>query len=262
MPESKEIHKYVGLKRPTIFAHRGSSAYAPENTLAAFRLAVQQGADGIELDAKLCLDGHVVVIHDDTLDRTTNGTGPVKSLSLSELKRVDAGSKFNTNYQSEKIPSLAEVFEAIGQQLIINVELSNYSSPVDDLPEKVVSLIKEYGLENNVMLSSFNFIALIRAHFLLPEIPLGLITFAGFAGPFLSSQLMNFGPLLALHPNYLDVTPDLITMAHQSKCRLHAYTVNKPDIMKTLFTAGVDGIFTYDPLLAQKVLLEINSETQ
>ena len=245
------------LKKPAIFAHRGSSAYAPENTLAAFKLAVHQHADAIELDAKLSADDQVVVMHDETVDRTTDGTGRVKALTLAELKRLDAGGKFNPAYQSEKIPSLAEVFEAVGNQIAINVELQNFFSPADDLPDRVVSLIKQYGLERSVILSSFNPIALIRARFLLPKAPMGLITIAGLANVTLHSRLVRFGPLLALHPFFEEVTPELIQAAHLAKCRIHAYTVKQPDQMQRLFREGVDGIFTSDPLLAHNVLSEI-----
>ena len=258
MPDDKNVITYLDLKRPTIFAHRGSSAYAPENTLAAFNLAVQQHADVIELDAKLTADDQVVVMHDDSVDRTTNGHGQIKSLSLQELKKLDAGSKFNPAFQSERIPTLVEVFETVGQQIIINIELKNYSSPLDDLPNKVISLVKAYGLETNVLLSSFNFIALIRAHYLLPMIPLGLLTISGLADPTLRSKLVRFGPQLALIPNYLDVTPKMIKAAHRANCQIHAYTVNQPDTMQQLFTIGVDGIITDDPPLAQKVLAETN----
>jgi glycerophosphoryl diester phosphodiesterase len=254
MPDINKSSDYVDLNRPTIFAHRGSSVYAPENTLAAFKLAIEQHADGIELDVKLCADGHVVVMHDDTVDRTTNGTGRVKSLTLSELMKLDAGTKFSPSYQSEKIPTLEEVFETLGRKIFINVELTNYSSPIDNLPDKVISLVKKYGLDKNVMLSSFNMIGLIRARNLHPKIPLGLLTFAGYADGTLRSRLVRFGPLLALHPAYNDATLNLIKSAHQAKCRIQPYIVNQPDVMQQLFSAGVDGIFTDDPLLAQKVL--------
>jgi len=260
MPEEKHSLNYSNLNRPTIFAHRGSSAYAPESTLAAFKLAIQQHADAIELDAKLSADGQVVVMHDETVDRTTDGSGWVNSLSLAELKRLDAGSKFSLTYQSEKIPTLAEVFEVIGNQIFINVELKNISSPIDDLPDRVVSLVKQYRLENSVILSSYNPIALIRARFLLPKVPLGLITFRGLAKATLRSRMVRFGPLLALHPASMDVTPELIHAAHQAKCRVHAYAVKQPDEMQRLFELGVDGIFTVDPPLAQKVLAEIEAE--
>ena len=257
MPEKENSFTYHALKRPVIFAHRGSSAHAPENTLAAFKLAVQQQAAAIELDVKLTADGQVVVLHDDTVDRTTNGTGRVNSMTLAELKQLDAGSKFDPECQSERIPTLAQVLETVGNQIFINVEIKNYTSPADDLSDKVVWLVKDYGLETSVMLSSFNMIALIRARALMPEIPLGLLTIKGLAGITLRSKLVRFGPLLAFHPHYLDVSPQLIQATHQVGARIHTYTVNQPDIMRQLFTSGVDGIFTDDPLLAQKVLTEI-----
>ena len=256
MIEKKNILNYVDLKRPTIFAHRGSSAYAPENTLAAFKLAVKQHADGIELDVKLSSDNQVVVIHDDTVNRTSNGTGWIKSLSLPELKRLDVGSKFSPAYKSERIPTLAEVFEIVGQKILINVELKNYTSPADDLPDRVIAIVKEYGLETSVILSSFNMIALIRARSILPKIPLGLLTVSGLAELTLRSKLVRLGPLFALHPNYLDVTPKLIHAAHRANSQIHTYTVNQVDDIRQIFAAGVDGIFTDDPLLAQKVLTE------
>jgi len=256
MRDDRNIKISLRLKKPAIFAHRGSSAYAPENTLVAFNLAVQQHADVIELDVKLTADDQVVVMHDDTVDRTTNGHGQIKSLSLKELKKLDAGSIFNPAFQSERIPTLVEVFETVGQKIIINIELKNYSSPLDDLPNKVISLVKAYGMETNVLLSSFNFIALIRSHYLLPTIPLGLLTISGLADPTLHSKLVRFGPQLALIPNYVDITPKMIKAAHRTNCQIHAYTVNQPDAMRQLFTIGVDGIITDDPLLAQKVLSE------
>src|SRR5512145_3180337 len=104
------------LPHPFIFAHRGASAHAPENTLAAFQLALAQHADGIELDVKLTADGHVVVIHDPTIERTTGAKGRVKDMSLADLRSLDAGSFFAQTFQREKIPTLEEVFETMGKR--------------------------------------------------------------------------------------------------------------------------------------------------
>lgn len=249
---------YISLKRPAIFAHRGSSAFAPENTLSAFKLAVIHHADAIELDVKLSSDDQVVVMHDDTVNRTTDGSGRIRNLSLNELKKLDAGSKFDSTFKSETIPTLAEVFEAVGQQIFINIELTNYSSPTDNLPEKVISLIKQFGLENSTLLSSFNFIALIKARYLLPKIPLGYLSSSGLADPILRSRLVRLGPLLAFHPDYTEVKPKMIRDVHKANARIHTFTVNQPDIMKQLFLTGVDGIFTDNPPLALQVLAEIH----
>lgn len=254
--DSDRIENY----QPTIFAHRGASLHAPENTLAAFKLAVEQGADAIELDAKLSADGQVVVMHDDSVDRTTNGTGRIKSLTLSELQQLDAGSKFNPSFHKETIPSLAEVFEAVGRKILINVELTNYSSPIDDLPEKVASLVKDFQLEKSVLLSSFNMIALIRARKLLSATPMGLLTFPSLGRMTLDSNLIRFDSLLSLHPDVSDSTSELIHAVHRVGSRLNVYTVNQAEDMRRLFSQGVDGIFTDDPPLAKTILAKFISQ--
>ena len=256
MPDRNKTSSFVDLNRPAVFAHRGSSAYAPENTLAAFKLAIDQRADGIELDAKLTSDGHVVVMHDDRVDRTTNGSGAVKSLTLDQLKQLDAGSKLPPLYKPEKIPTLAEVFEEISQQILINVELTNYSSPIDDLPDRVAGLVKDYNLQERVLLSSFNIIALLRARNLLPKTPLGLLTFKGLAGITIKSKLLHFSPLFSINPSYTDVTSKLVNTARQQNFKVYTYTVNQPEDIRQVIDAGVDGFFTDDPVLGRKILAE------
>jgi glycerophosphoryl diester phosphodiesterase len=246
----------TNLPKPTLFAHRGSSAHAPENTLAAFELAVQQGADAIELDAKLCRSGEIVVIHDPTVDRTTNGTGKVCEMDLAALKELDAGSFFGPSFTGEKIPTLEEIFELVGQRTFINVELTNYTSLRDNLPEKTVELVKRHGLENRILFSSFNPLALKRTGPLLPQAPRGLLALPGGAGRWARSRLSSLFPYQALHPEQKDVTPGLVEMVHGRGKRVHVYTVNDPDMMRYLFGLQVDGIFTDDPILAQQVRLE------
>jgi glycerophosphoryl diester phosphodiesterase len=249
---------YDDLPRPTIFAHRGAKAYAPENTLASFQMAVTQGAPAIELDAKLTADGEVVVFHDLTLDRTSNGTGPLNKQTLAALKELDAGSHFSSEFQGEQIPTLAEVFECVGQQVFINVELTNYASRKDELPDKVISLVQQFGLQKRVMFSSFNRFALQRAHQLMPEIPLGLLALPGiFGAPARSWMGRKWIAYQALHPARMDAKPRLIQDAHQRGQRVHVYTVNLRQDMIRLFQAGVDGIFTDDPLLAISVIKQI-----
>ncbi len=149
------------LKKPLIIAHRGASAFAPENTLAAFRLAVELGADGIELDAKLSADGEVMVIHDQTVDRTTGGHGAVRELSLAQLKQLDGGHFKDVQYTGEPIPTLDEVFTEVGPRTLINVELTNYVSPLDALPDLVADLVIHHGLQDHVFFSSFHPLNLI-----------------------------------------------------------------------------------------------------
>jgi len=241
------------LPRPVIFAHRGASAYAPENTLAAFRLAVEQGAHAIELDAKLTADGEVVVIHDPTVDRTTGGSGLVREHTLAELQALDAGAFFDETFRGERIPTLAEVFEAVGGQVLINVELTNYATPFDDLPFKVAELVQQFGLQDAVMCSSFSPVALRRFHQQLPAVPLGLLVLPGRKGRWMRRLFTPWTPHQALHPALPGLERALVERVHRQGRRVHVFTVNRAEDMRMLCDWGVDGILTDDPLLALQV---------
>ncbi len=241
------------LPQPVIFAHRGASAFAPENTLAAFRLAAEQGVEAIELDAKLTADGEVVVIHDMTVNRTTNGRGEVRRLSLDEIRRLDAGSFFSVEFRGEKVPLLREVFEEFGRRLFINVELTNYNAPFDSLPIKVAQLVRDYRLEEWVLFSSFNPWNLIRIHRLLPECPVALLALEGRAGWLARSGFMRWVSPHIIHPYFADVTPESIAREHRRKRRVHVWTVNRAEDLEVLFRWGADGVFTDDPALAMQI---------
>jgi glycerophosphoryl diester phosphodiesterase len=242
------------LSRPIVFAHRGASAHAPENTLAAFELALRQGADAVELDAKLTSDGQIVVIHDQTVDRTTEGTGWVKNMTLAELRKLDAGSHFDVAFQGEPIPTLEEVLKAIGQLTYINIELTNYASKTDMLPDRAAALVKRLKLSRRVMFSSYNPIALRRVKRLLPDVPIGLLANPGKTGWLARSWV---GRLIVqyqtLNPEVGDVTASLIEQIHSLQRGVLTYTVNDEKTMQVLFRLGVDGIFTDDPPLALRV---------
>jgi glycerophosphoryl diester phosphodiesterase len=248
---------FANLPKPAIFAHRGASALAPENTLAAFQLAVDLGAHAIELDAKLTLDGEVVVFHDRSLARTTGAGGMVGETSLDALRELDAGSFFASAFHGEKIPTLDEVFAQVGGKIYVNVELTNYANPNDELPEKVAELVRRYNLEEQVLFSSFNPSALNRIKKLLPKAPLGFLALPGRPGMLARSWFGGLMvPYLALHPEAGDVSRKLIERLHRRGARVHTYTVNDPDQMRQFFQMGVDGIFTDDPGLGLKVLGE------
>ena len=245
---------FENISRPVIFAHRGASAHAPENTLASFRLALSQGADAVELDAQLSADGQVVVIHDPTVDRTTNGHGRVAQLNLTELRSLDAGSFFSEKYRGEKIPLLEEVFEAVGQKMFINVELKNSAELRAPLVEKVCGLVEKQGLEKRIILSSFLASDLNKAKRLLPEVPRGLLALDGWMGAWARSFGFSFGDYAALHPYLGDVTKQQIVRVHRLGRRVHVWTVDKAEDMAQLNNWGVDGIFTNDPQIAVRAL--------
>jgi len=238
------------LSQPVIFAHRGASAYAPENTLAAFELALTQQTDAIELDVKLSADGQVVVIHDPTVDRTTNGQGKVKNLTLAQLKSLDAGRSFSRESTGDKIPTLEEVFESVGKRTFINVELTNYTTRGDDLVERVCMLVKKHQMQNRVLFSSFFASNLSKARSYLPQVPRGLLAMNGLLGVWSRSFGFTFGKYDALHPNLNDITQQEIIRVHRLKRHVYVWTVNREEDMHRLFYWGVDGIFTDDPQLA------------
>jgi glycerophosphoryl diester phosphodiesterase len=241
------------LPRPVVFAHRGASSYAPENTLAAFRLAVELGADAIELDAKLSADGQVMVIHDQSVDRTTNGSGNVNQLRGEYLGQLDAGSTFDHKYTGEPVPTLDQVFSEVGGKIFINVELTNYASGRDNLVPQVAELVEKHRLQDSVMFSSFNPVNLRKIHRLLPDCPVAILALAGNAG-FLSRSIIGrwFSPQI-VHPYLDDTTADFVRRQHRLGRRVHVWTVNMAEDMRRLFKMGVDGIFTDDPVLAMRI---------
>lgn len=242
------------LPRPIVFAHRGSSAHAPENTLSAFTLAIQQGADAIELDTMLSADGQVVVIHDEKLDRIAGVQKEVKHLSLSELKSLDVGNYFNSAYKGEHIPTLSEVFEICGKKIFMNIELKNLSTPSDDLPKKVAELVEQFGIEEHIIFSSFNPIALVRIRQYLPKISIGLLADSGWKGYWARSGIGSLLKYDALHPWIGDVSAKLVDRAHRHGKRVHVYTVNNPEDIQRMKALNVDGIFSDDPLMALQIL--------
>ena len=238
---------------PLVIAHRGASLLAPENTMAAFNLAVEVGAHAIELDAKLSRDGEVVIMHDSTLDRTTDGTGTVRSHTVMELWSLDAGSHFGNSFTGELIPILADVFNRLAGKLLFNVEITNYATPFDRLPEKVISLIVHRGIENDVLISSFNPVALIMSKRIAPEIPIGLLV-RGSTRLLINRMMRSWIMYDCYHPAWDRVSQDVIGQERRMGKRIHVWTLNSPEAMINLVKAGVNGVITDDPVLARGVL--------
>lgn len=230
--------------------------------MAAFELALEQGADGIELDVKLSADGEVVVIHDPTVERTTGAHGRVKDMTLADLRSLDAGNFFSDGFQGEKIPTLMEVFEAVGRRTFINVELTNYNTPRDHLVESVCMLVNKFGMQKRVLFSSFLPVNLSTARNYLPDVPTGLLALSGILGLWPRSFGFAFGRYEALHPNLRNASQQQIYFVHRLNRRIHVWTVNEEADLRRLFRWGVDGVFTDDPRLAVKVRGEmVENET-
>ncbi len=230
------------LGRPFVLGHRGASHAAPQNTLAAFRKAVDAGADGIELDVHLSRDGVPVVIHNDSVDATTDGHGLVREMTLVQLKALDAGAHFDAAFAGERIPTLEEVLAEVGPRLLTNIELK--AGQTSALVSAVVELVRRMGMATRVWFSSFKPYALYRARALAPEIPCGLLYGPLNLGTFL---LRPFTPHEALHPYKDMLTARAIRRAHDRGLRVFTWTLDDPDMVRKLAAWGIDGIITNEP---------------
>ena len=228
-----------------IIAHRGASAYAPENTLPAFEKAVELGADAIELDVQLTKDKHVVVFHDYHLERTSNGTGFLLRHNLKKLQRLDAGRWFSKEFKGEPIPTLEEVLARLSDRILFNIELKKMPF-ANEMVDRVLQLIEAYGIQDRCLLSSFDPIAIEYARVENPHIPTGLLfdkrrddIWRG-AWPFVL-------------PSAKLATNDLIAEAQRHDKALGTWTVNEPKEMQRLLHQGIGRIITDVPDKLQKL---------
>ncbi len=240
--------------QPLIIAHRGASALAPENTMASFRLAKDLGADGIELDVMLSADERLVVIHDLNVSRTTNGQGKVNEMSWEQLKDLEAGSSFSEKFAGEPLPLLEQVFEELGGQLLINVELKNNATPKDQLTEKVIRLVQAMGLAETVLLSSFTARNLLVADNLAPDIRKGLLTLPGLGRSLFLGLWMRRYPFDALHPNFKDVSHKSVDFLHKQGKQVNVWTVDRANDLLKMKHLGVDMVICNDPAHARGVI--------
>ena len=241
-------------KKPIIIAHRGASAFAPENTMAAFKKAYELNADGIEFDVKLSKDGEMVIIHDQTLDRTTNGHGKVIETKLKDLRSLDAGCSYSESFAGERIPLLCEVLEEFSDFSTINIEITNYASITDGLANKICKLVKDMRLERNVIFSSFHPYNLLVVRNKLPQVPAALLALPGKSGNLTRSNLLRWLSPDFIHPYYKDVTGEYIEKQHDKSRKVNVWTVDIESDIKKVFEDGVDGIITDNPLLVRRVL--------
>jgi glycerophosphoryl diester phosphodiesterase len=253
---AKSITALQSLKAPWVIAHRGFSGQFPENTLVAFEAAVGGRADMIELDVSLSRERVPLVIHDDTLERTTSGSGRVQDLTLPELQRLDAGNWFGEPFRGARIPTLEEVFRRVGPQIAINVELKpkgfEEDNPEDALERQVLDLIRKHGLHESTLISSFEWRFFPRIRQLNSEIPLAVLW---GAGPLESAlETAQTHRAVTLNPDEGQLTPRLVEQAHAVGLRVLSYTVNTRERMQEVLSWGVDGLFTNEPVLMREVL--------
>jgi glycerophosphoryl diester phosphodiesterase len=235
------------MGRPQIFAHRGAKAVAPENTLPAFERALAMGVDGIELDVHLSKDGHLVVIHDFTVDKTTDGRGPVRSFTAAELAQLDAGTHFHRDAAGVGVPTLVQVFDLVGDRCRINVEIKSEDPTGGNEVEALVALIQQRSLYEQVIVSSFNASTLIKMRWADPKVKLGLLYYQELPAHLRQAW---FTPIIqpeAVHPHYSLVDEKLVAWAQGKGCAVNTWTVNDGAEAQRLAALGVDAIITDVP---------------
>lgn len=230
---------------PLIFGHRGASADAPMNTLAAFELAAEQGADGIELDVHRSSDGAVVVLHDFDVDATTDGSGPISAMTLDQIKVLDAGKWFGEQFTGLRVPTLDEVFDAVGQKLFVNVEIKSRTAETDGVEQAVADCIARHRMAERVLVSSFNPLALHRFREIAPDVPVAALDASAI--PDSLREMMRDFPHEAVHPHMDQVTAELVGEARRAGRRVNVWTVNDTDRARELAALGVDAIITDVP---------------
>lgn len=237
------------LPTPLYIAHRGLRARFPENTLAAFSGAVDAGAQMIELDVSLSRDRHLVVIHDDTVDRTTNGSGAVKALTMEDLGQLDAGSWFDPRFKGLRLPSLAQVLDTVKGRLLVNIEIKPEAfeshRPADAVERQVLALVYEKKMVDEVLISSFDWRVLDNLRQRDPTIAIGLLSEVPADDRLLEwiERLTAF----SWHPDYRALTRAQVQRVHGAGALVFPYAVDGRIDTRGMLAMGVDGMIVDDP---------------
>ncbi len=232
-------------KQPLIIAHRGASGHAPENTMAAFRLAVEMGADWIELDIHQTADEHLVVLHDFSLQRTAGDRRPIQTLTLKQIKKFDVGLWWDKAYRNERVPTLDDVLTFARNRIRVQIELKRGSSLYPGIEKRLIETIVRHKAEGWTAVSSFEIEALKTLRAMDPKMPLGLLT-----RKIRPREILKEAESLkvqAIHISTHRLSNTLLTLAHKNGLPVYAYTVNRPSFMNRYLEMGTDGLFTNYP---------------
>ena len=234
-----------------IYGHRGASGYAPENTLEAFELAAKMGADGVELDVHIDASGELVVAHDETVDRVSDGTGWICSMTTKELKALHFN-QTHPEYEKATIPTLREVYELLKPTgLCINVELKNSRILYEKLEEKCIALADELGMRDRILYSSFNHHSMVHIKEIDPSIPCGLLYDATLVEPWKYALPLHAN---AIHPHFSELQiPGEVEAAHAAGLAVNVWTVNEEEDVRSMLERGADIIISNYPDRALKV---------
>lgn len=228
-----------------IFGHRGAMARAPMNTMASFELAMKQGADGVELDVHLSRDGHLVVIHNATVDATTDGQGKVAEMTLDQLKRLDAGAWYSEEFAGQRIPTLDEVFDSFGDNLLINVEIKSPPESVDRLGKELADCVRRHNMRERIIVSCFDPVILRRVKQIMPKVLRGFLYVPNMPAAHNLPAKEQWHE--ARHPLHVMVDEGYMKWARAQGYYVNVWTVNDPERALELRRLGVNTIMTDDP---------------
>ncbi|WP_409297868.1 glycerophosphodiester phosphodiesterase [Peribacillus sp. SCS-26] len=243
-----------------IFAHRGSAGTHPENTMISFTAALASGAEGIELDVQLTRDGKPVIIHDEKVDRTTDGRGYVRNMTLSEIKKLNASHSFQSAYGKTDVPSLAEFLDWFKDtNLICNIELKNGVFLYPGMEEKVIEMIRRYGFEERIIISSFNHYSIVHCHMLAPEIEVAPLYSNGLYMPWVYAKAIGGR---GIHPSIKTVNASIIRDSMAAGIAVRPYTINNEAQMENLFRMRCSAIITDFPAAAAALREKLRGRAQ
>ena len=248
-----KIKSSNNFKTPWIIGHRGYHAKYPENTLASFQAAIAAKSSMIELDVTLSADRRMVVIHDATLERTTNGKGSVADFTLAELKQLDAGSWFDSQYANQTIPELSEVLDLAKDHVYVNIEIKSYSyeshHPPDAIEKQVVKLLRHKNLLDTCMISSFDVNILEQVAFMKNPPAIAFISKKPATPK--TVQMCTRLNTFSWHPDHRVVTRNQVEQMHEAGIRVFPYKVDTLADYNRMCNMRVDGVITNDPLQAR-----------
>ena len=232
-----------------VFAHRGYSGAYPENTMLAFRKAVEVGTDGIELDVHATRDGVLVVHHDERVDRTTDGTGRICDISYEELRRLNAAKLWAGRHGPEKVPSFEEYCEwAAGQDIVTNIEIKTDNTYYPDIEQKTWDMIVKYGLEKKVLFPSLNHFSMTRMKELVPDyVELGALVEHESGVKVFPGAYCRAAGFQCYHPPVKGLNDENVKDCKDHGIKINVWTVNDMDALERLYAWGVDGIFSNYP---------------
>lgn len=229
------------------FAHRGSLTEAPENTLPAIKKAIDHHALAIELDVQLTKDKHLVVIHDQKLNRFNREfPGFIKDYTLAEIKQIDVGSSFSPEYKGTTLATLEEILEICPNDIILNIEIKNIPVIYDGIETILLDCLKTHNRLDHIIISSFDHVALENMQKLDPTLPLGLLFYYRILNPWEYAKHCGLN-ISSVHPHVSYTDKQLIDSFHELGCKVYPYTVNDEKQYKQLIELGVDGVFSNNP---------------